>query len=173
MPLAEQNPGGGVKMSLFDNDCVERLAEKLAEQYRASCTAPTWRGAKGEKEFRGITPENLLEMGVPREQAYAMVVDLAATPYSDLPEHWQDVNREAARGLLGELFPRLAAMALRALDLSDEITRGMVGAVLHSFWLEHNAWAKGGELDVPFAQLPRVEQDKDIAQIEVLRDILR
>ena len=158
---------------LFGEDCVERLAERLAEQYRASCTAPTWRGAKGEKEYRGITPENLLEMGVPGDQAREMVVDLATTAYADLPEHWQEMNRVAARGLLGELFPRLAAMALRSLDLSDEVTRGMVGAVLHSFWLEHNAWAKDGPLGVPFAQLPREEQDKDIAQVEALRDILR
>ena len=30
--------------------------------------------------------------------------------------------------------------------------------------LKRNDWAKGGELDVPFSELSKAEQDKDLSQ---------
>jgi threonine/homoserine/homoserine lactone efflux protein len=33
--------------------------------------------------------------------------------------------------------------------------------LIHVKWLERNAWAKGGELDKPYAQLPEPEKQKD------------
>ncbi len=33
--------------------------------------------------------------------------------------------------------------------------------IIHINWLERNSWAKGGELDKPYAQLPEPEKQKD------------
>lgn len=47
------------------------------------------------------------------------------------------------------------------------ISREQVGDEIHNEWLKRNTWAKGGELDVPFAKLPQNEQRKDIIQYRI------
>jgi len=81
--------------------------------------------------------------------------DIANTKYKDLPKDWQAENKAAAKTAFNatEKFGKL----------TDE-NREKYGEYIHSAWLKRNSWAKGGELDVPFKDLPFDEQEKDIAQ---------
>lgn len=93
-------------------------------------------------------------------------VDIANTPYTELPEDWQAENKAAAAVIVDVLSAHDGKV-----DLSDEATRIEVGAAIHNAWLARNEWAKGGELDVPFEQLSPEEQAKDIAQVEVAQRV--
>ncbi len=89
-------------------------------------------------------------------------VDIANSSYHELPADWQAENKAAADVIHGILQEHGGHV-----DLSHEPTRLKVGEQIHQAWLSRNAYAKGGELDVPFAQLPRDEQDKDTNQLVV------
>jgi phage portal protein BeeE len=91
-------------------------------------------------------------------------VDIANTRYADLPKDWQAENKAAADVVAGIL-----ARHGGTVDLNDPKTREQVGEEIHQAWLSrpNNAYAKGGKLDVPFAQLPADEQDKDLDQVTV------
>ncbi len=89
-------------------------------------------------------------------------VDIANSTYAELPEDWKAENKAAAEVVQGILKQRGGTV-----DLGDEKTRLAVGEEIHQAWLSRNDWAKGGELDVPFADLPRGEQDKDTDQLKV------
>jgi hypothetical protein len=92
-------------------------------------------------------------------------VDIANTAYPELPDDWQAENRAAA-GVVVELLGR------GAIDLSVADQRAEAGSVIHQAWLERNPWARGGELDVPFDQLPSGEQAKDLAQVVIAQEVL-
>jgi hypothetical protein len=96
-------------------------------------------------------------------------VDIANTSYADLPDDWQKENRDAA-----EVAQRILKEHGGTVDLTDEKTRLAVGEQIHQAWLsrENNSYAKGGELDKPFADLPRAEQDKDTDQLKVAMEAL-
>jgi len=89
-------------------------------------------------------------------------VDIANTPYVDLPADWQAENKAAAEVVVGILVGRNGEV-----DLNDTEVRNATGSAIHSAWLERNSWATGGELDVPFDDLPEVEKSKDIDQVRV------
>ena len=89
-------------------------------------------------------------------------VDIANTEYVDLPEDWQAENKAAAEVIVGIL-----SESTEVPDLSDEEHINMVGEKIHTAWLARNEWAKGGDLDVPFKDLPADEQAKDINQLKI------
>lgn len=89
-------------------------------------------------------------------------VDIANTDYANLPEDWKAENRAA-----GEVIDNILQRHGGKVDLNDKAVRDQVGEEIHQEWLNRNGWAKGGELDVPFADLPKSEQDKDIDQLRV------
>jgi len=93
-------------------------------------------------------------------------VDIANTAYGDLPADWQAENKEAATVVVDVLATHNGSV-----DLSDESVRNQVGTTIHDAWLSRNEWAKGGELDVSFDQLPQDEKAKDISQIEVAQRV--
>lgn len=96
-------------------------------------------------------------------------VDIAHTKFDDLPEDWQKENMEAAK-----VATNFVANHLDSLGTPQERARVLsAGAAhVHDKWLERNRWAKGGELDVPFDQLPVREELKDMAHIDaVLRQL--
>ena len=95
-------------------------------------------------------------------------VDIANTGYTELPADWQAENKAAAEvvvGVMGE--------ANGAIDLSDAAQRSYVGGKIHDAWLSRNDWAAGGELDVPFDQLPPAEQAKDIDQVVIGQQVFQ
>ena len=89
-------------------------------------------------------------------------VDIANSTYAELPEDWQAENKAAA-----EVIVDIIDDADGLLSLEDPEVRNIVGERIHAAWLSRNEWAKGGELDVPFADLPIDEQNKDLNQLIV------
>ncbi|MGH7236977.1 MAG: hypothetical protein ACREGF_00390 [Candidatus Saccharimonadales bacterium] len=88
-------------------------------------------------------------------------VDIANTSFEDLPEDWQAENKTAAEVAQGALEAGIASGA----DITRDTFVESASSQIHDAWLGRNEWAKGGELDVPYAQLTPDEQDKDSAQI--------
>jgi hypothetical protein len=95
-------------------------------------------------------------------------VDIANTPYAELPSDWQAENKAAAEVVIGIL-----ERANGQIDLNDPATRLSVGSEIHDAWLARNDWAKGGSLDVPFAELPEEEQAKDLAQVRIAIELFK
>jgi hypothetical protein len=89
-------------------------------------------------------------------------VDIANTDFADLPADWKKENQDAA-GVIDKILQSNSGK----LNLNDPEVRDRVGEEIHQEWLKRNDWAKGGELDVPFTQLSKSEQDKDIDQLRV------
>lgn len=170
---------------------VESLAIPLARDYaeknypkREDGTfEPAWRGANGEKDLRGKSPEDVaaqLEGYSSSEAALAlarsMVVDIANTPYDQFSEYWKEQNRGGAEFLI-RLVDEVGADNIRALDLSDPEVQETYGTLIHANWLERNQWVLDPEygnsvLAQSYADLPVDEQQKDIDQMRVLQDWL-
>ena len=159
---------------------VESLAIPLARNYaeenypkREDGTfEPAWRGANGEKDLRGKSPDELMNEGWTEQAAYAAVVDIANTPYDQFSEYWKEQNRGGAEYLI-EILDANGADKLRQLDLNDEDIRGHFGDLIHENWIRRNEWVKHPEygnpdLAKPFAELSPEEQQKDIDQLGVL-----
>ncbi len=89
-------------------------------------------------------------------------VDIANSTYGELPSDWQAENKAAAETVVGILDEHHGQI-----DLTNKESREQVGSRIHDAWLSRNPWAKGGELDVPFAELPEAEQAKDIDQMTI------
>lgn len=96
-------------------------------------------------------------------------VDIANNSYNDLPKDCQQENYDAAEIIVNVID------AMDETDKSRDNLAGfaqdqksgnynVIGNKIHSAWLSRNEWAKGGELDVPFENLPQNEKDEDIAQ---------
>lgn len=95
-------------------------------------------------------------------------VDIANTTYGELPADWQAENKAAA-----EVVVDVMEEANGAVDLSNEEQRTYVGSRIHDAWLQRNTWAAGGELDVPFDQLPPAEQAKDLDQVVIAQQVFQ
>lgn len=93
-------------------------------------------------------------------------VDIANTSFEDLPADWQAENRAAAGVIVGILKEYNGNV-----DLNDPAIRAAVGEKIHAAWLSRNKRAWGGELDVPFAELPAEEQEKDLDQIRAAQKL--
>lgn len=90
-------------------------------------------------------------------------VDISNTVFEDLPSDWQAENLAAAKVAQDVLEIGINSNQ----DLRGERFINQAGALIHDAWLkrEANAYAAGGELDVPFDQLTQEQKDKDISQI--------
>lgn len=81
-------------------------------------------------------------------------VDIANTTYAALPSDWQAENRASAEIAVQQILKNTTQMLTPAFI-------EQASNIIHIKWLERNSWAKGGELDVPYAQLPEPEKQKD------------
>lgn len=168
---------------------VESLAIPLARDYaeknypkREDGTfEPAWRGANGEKDLRGKSPEDvaaqLEDEGYTPEAALAlaqsMVIDIANAPYDQFSEYWKGQNRGGAEFLI-RLVDEVGADNICALDLSDPEVQEQYGTSIHANWLERNQWVLDPEYGNPvlaqsYVDLPADEQQKDIDQMRVLQ----
>lgn len=93
-------------------------------------------------------------------------IDIANTTYESLPVDWQTENKAAAEVVVSVLNERKGNV-----DLGDPDTRVAVGEQIHAAWLSRNIWARGGDLDVPFVDLPVDEQNKDLDQVIVAQNV--
>lgn len=152
------------------------LAALAAADYASACKGPTIRGLNGEKNLRGKSIEEVAaNNGISIEEAQALTIDLATATFDEMSEHWKSVNIDSANGMIQLMESMGGEDVILAIDLEDEEQRLYYGDKLHQLWLEQpaNSWAKGGDLDRPFSELPKEEQDKDIQQIHSLQKWLR
>ena len=95
-------------------------------------------------------------------------VDIANTNYEGLPSDWQAENKAASEVVVGIMIEKDGRI-----NLDDPAQRSEIGATIHDAWMSRNEWAKGGELDVPFDQLPPAEQAKDIDQVLIAQQVFQ
>jgi len=122
---------------------AEFMASELHEQWRE-----TRKNADGTFEPRW------------KDDGNGGQVDIANTRYADLPDKWQQENREAAR---------VALVAVRANTYEgifpDQGQIDDAATIIHEQWLLRNgSWAEDHQ-KLPFDQLSPAEQDKDRDQV--------
>ncbi len=94
-------------------------------------------------------------------------VDIASTPFAELPSNWQHENLEAAKVVINLVYDKIMNDEL----ITPEETEKMA-AIVHEEWLKRNPYIfgpkeEGGrpDLAVPYANLSPSEKDKDKAQL--------
>jgi hypothetical protein len=146
---------GGMKMELSEN-----IAFELHEEWRKTRLKedgsydPRWKAIK-DKEFASKLEGQVLPSYIRKNETGVYEIDIANAHYNQLSPDWQAENKAAGK------------VVAQIIESGKRLTRSQVGNIIHNAWLERNAWAKDGELGVPFDKLPKNEQDKDIAQFEV------
>ena len=83
-------------------------------------------------------------------------VDIANTPYPDLPSDWQEENKVTADLAVSEV-----EKALSQGQAFDQHLVETISAALHDLWVQRNGnWAPE-ELKRPYDELPEEEKEKD------------
>lgn len=82
-------------------------------------------------------------------------IDIANACYTQLSLDWQNENKAAAE------------VVAEIVESDKKLSRKEIGNIIHNAWLERNSWAKDGELGVPFEELSKEEQDKDMIQYDI------
>lgn len=119
---------------------------------------PTWRGLNGEKNLRDVTPEMAEEMGLPK----SAVIDIANSSFDQLNTHWQGENLAAGQ-FVAQFYPQLKKNPEL---IHDEKFVHDAASQIHDAWGQRNPWE--ALATVPFDDLDPVEQEKDIAHLEML-----
>lgn len=88
----------------------------------------------------------------PKDDGNGGTVDIANTAYQDLPEKWQNENRNAAEVLV------------QLLDMES------LAAQVHDVWSGRNSWSTLAK--IPYAALPEEEKEKDRAQVRIAMKVL-
>lgn len=147
------------------DEAINTLASALHEQWRE-----TRKQDNGSYESRIKSTSD--EAWIASHDG-ATEVDIANTSYEDLPVDWQEENHTAAQVAIDVMLPRHSDATMYSNLSVESSTRSEVGNAIHDAWLSRNEWARGGELGVPFDELPKDEQDKDIAQAKLAAKIIK
>ena len=91
--------------------------------------------------------------------------DIANLPYERLSPKWQKENADNAWAVR-ELMELALARGEEPQEVYELSLNEVAGCFVHSRWLLRNDWAREGELGAPFAELPAVEQLRDLAPVE-------
>lgn len=132
---------------------------------------PRWKAIK-DQEFITSLNSNQLPSNI-RVADGKYEIDIANSTYNQLSPDWQYENKEAGK-VASELVIRgqrqyvsIHNQVCWNSSYGEYLNREQVGNKIHNEWLKRNTWAKGGELDVPFKELPPHEQAKDIDQYKI------
>jgi len=138
---------------------AEDVAFVLHEQWRQTrkkedgSYEPRWKKIKDSNFIAKLDEKELPSYLRKSEDGYE--IDIANACYTQLSPDWQQENKDAAE------------VVAKIVESGKELSRNEIGDIIHNAWLERNSWAKDGELGVPFVQLSKEEQDKDIVQYEI------
>lgn len=148
---------------------AETEAREMAVQEVASQLHDVWRASRLLEDETYKPREKTTKDQAWITEHGTNTVDIANTDFQDLPQDWKQENEDAARVLIKLIKQHGSHWNVK--NEQGEYTkeaRAMASEV-HDEWLgrENNAWAKGGELDVTFDELSKVEQLKDLAQVEL------
>jgi hypothetical protein len=154
MPSKEQ----AYEMAYEDNKAMESMKNAIASQLHED-----WRKTRLNEDG---TYEPRLKNTSDQEWISAhdglAEVDIANTTYENLPADWQAENATAGEVVATELV----TSRRNGLDITPKKVEE-IASIVHDKWLERNEWAKGGELDVPYEQLPEDEKAKDRDQVMI------
>ena len=137
----------------------EDVAFVLHEQWRKTrlkedgSYESRWKKIKDTDFIAKLEEEDLPNYIRKTENGYE--IDIANACYTQLSADWQNENKAASE------------VVAKIVESGEQLSRDEIGDIIHNAWLERNAWAKDGELGVPFANLPKAEQDKDIVQYDI------
>ncbi len=144
------------------------IASALHDDYRKKFFNPTtgtfterWRPVKDAdfiKKFKNQPlPANL------RVNDGKLEIDITNSSFDQLSLDWQAENYAAAK----------VAKKVAEKGYTEDMA-GVVGTIIHDDnWLVRNEYAKGSELDVPFAELTNVEKMKDLVQYAVAQKVIK
>lgn len=122
------------------DDAIERAASELHDAWRAGRLLPD-----------GTYEPRMKDDGKGGE------VDIANTPFKDLPEKWQKENRESA------------ASAVEAILSNPDGNDEQHADAVHQAWMERNgSWAPAEQM-VPYSELPESEKQKDRDVVNVAK----
>ncbi|MCL2586991.1 MAG: hypothetical protein FWE31_01990 [Firmicutes bacterium] len=143
-----------VKSRLHDNWRIKRLQKDGTFQ-------PRWKPIEDRNfidELQGYLPPYVRQV----EGGYE--IDIANASFDQLSKDWQHENQEAAKRVVEEI--------ILAMDIDGHrFETDEIGDIIHEYWLERNKRARGGDLDVPYSELPVHEQDKDLDQFHMGRAV--
>ena len=144
------------------------IAAALHDDYRKKFFNPTtgtyterWKPVKDIdfiKKFKGKElPSNL------RVVDGKLEIDITNSSFEQLSLDWQAENYAAAK----------VAKQVAEKGYTEDMA-GAVGSIIHDDnWLIRNEYAKGTDLDVPFADLTNVEKMKDLVQYTVAQRVIK
>lgn len=144
------------KKSVLEVVCNVQLARLFHE---------IWCNSRVNKFTKTITPswkelnEEPSSKAVIREINGKKEIDIANTPFDELPIKWKLENY-------------LAAKVAIDLVLEGNHNEHSAGVEIHNKWLERNPQAQNSKLSVPFDDLPHEEQLKDINQFILAKEIV-
>lgn len=81
-------------------------------------------------------------------------------PYEKLTPYWQRENHAAA------------CFVVKLIMIDGDIDDDHLAYQVHNAWLQRNEWAKGGNLDIPYWDLPQEEKDKDLLHVKIARRVI-
>jgi len=142
------------------------LASRLHEDWRKPRSKedgtyePRWKKIKKDENFI----KKVKNSDTVRVSPEGVEVDIANTSFIDLPFDYQEENLLAAEVVVKLLDQKRALSPTEIEELSS---------VVHDEWLKRNDWAKGGELDVPYKDLPEVEKAKDRVQVLTGMEVMK
>jgi hypothetical protein len=82
-------------------------------------------------------------------------IDIANAYYTQLSRDWKNEKINAAK------------VVVKILEMDEILSDDEIGDIIHNEWIKRNSWAKYGKLGVPYSQLPKNEQNKDLAQFRI------
>lgn len=145
---------------------IVALASRFHEDWRKprlkedGTYEPRWKRIKKDKEFIA----NAVNSDTVRVTADGVEVDIANTSFEDLPFDYQEENLLAAEVVVNLLKGKKKLSAEEIEELSS---------IVHDEWLKRNTWAAGGELDVPYKDLPEDEKAKDRVQVLAGMEVMK
>jgi len=134
------------------NKTAERIAS-LSSELHDEWRKPRWREESQDYEPR-IKPTK--DKVWSQAHGGAAEVDIANTPYEELPSDWQEENKASAEVAVAEVE--------KVIEASTEFDESFVEAassVLHDKWLERNGSWASPEQNKPYSELSEEEKEKD------------
>ena len=130
----------------------EDVAFVLHEQWRKTrlkedgSYEPRWKKIKDTDFIAKFEGKDLPNYVRNTENGYE--IDIANACYTQLSADWQNENKAASE------------VVAKIVESGEQLSRDEIGDIIHNAWLERNAWAKDGELGVPFANLPKQKRQR-------------
>lgn len=131
-----------------------------------------WKPAKTEGYIPGPGLEDVV-----REVDGVVEIDIANMSFEELSEHWQNDNLEAGKAALALVVRKISkegAIGSAEMMSLDEEDREELGDAIHEAWMERTEMTDWNEeLFVPYSELPRSEQEKDLKHVKVVMQTLK